>query len=57
MPDEDDPQRRRRHKRAADAFGELLPESARDESARAWGDRDDGSRDDELLRDVPPHHG
>jgi len=57
LPDEDDPQRRRRHKRAADAFGELLPESARDESARAWGDRDDGSRDDELLRDVPPHHG
>ena len=48
--------RRAREKQAADVLGDLLPETTRDESAQAWGDRDD-SRDDELLRDVPPHHG
>ncbi|MDN5853376.1 MAG: hypothetical protein L0K86_11130 [Actinomycetia bacterium] len=57
MPDVDDHERRRRKKRADDALGSLLPESASDESPGAWGDRDDASRDDELLRDVPPHHG
>lgn len=48
--------RRKSEKQAADVLGDLLPDTTRDESAQAWGDRD-GSRDDELLRDVPPHHG
>ncbi|UYM06645.1 hypothetical protein [Solicola gregarius] len=48
--------RHRREKQATEVFGDLLPEGTRDESAQSWGDRDD-SRDDELLRDVPPHHG
>ncbi|UPK74372.1 hypothetical protein MU582_18335 [Nocardioidaceae bacterium SCSIO 66511] len=48
--------RRGRQEQATDVFGDLLPDTTSDESARAWGDRD-GSRDDDLLRDVPPHHG
>ena len=46
-------QRDRERKRLAEIFGEVLPDSTRD-------DRDDAapdSRDADLLRDVPPHHG
>lgn len=35
-------------------FGDVLPDTTRDD--RADRDRPDGSRDDDLLRDVPPHH-
>ncbi|MEJ7741646.1 MAG: hypothetical protein WKF73_03305 [Nocardioidaceae bacterium] len=35
-----------------DVFGEVLPDSTRDERL----DSPDLGRDDELLRDVPPHH-
>jgi hypothetical protein len=52
-----------------DVFGEVLPDATRDEvddeSSRRGGTRRSGprdrrplsSRDEELLRDVPPHHG
>ncbi|HKY58851.1 MAG TPA: hypothetical protein VJL80_12495 [Aeromicrobium sp.] len=47
-----------RRRRAERLLGGLLPDQTTDESAEAWGDRENaGSRDDEMLRDVPPHHG
>lgn len=39
--------------RLAEVFGDVLPDPTRDE--RAFDE--DPSRDEELLRDVPPHHG
>lgn len=49
---------RRRRRRAAELLGDLLPETTSDESGQGWGDgASGGSRDDELRRDVPPHHG
>lgn len=49
---------RARRERAARLLGDLLPETTRDESPEGWGDEPRGtSRDDELKRDVPPHHG
>ena len=49
---EDELKRDRERQRLAEIFGEVLPESTRD-------DQDEGaqsSRDADLLRDVPPHH-
>jgi hypothetical protein len=39
-----------------DVFGDVLPETTRDERD---GPRTSGQdpRDDEMLGDVPPHHG
>jgi hypothetical protein len=64
-PDDDDAGRRRaarRRRRLDEVFGEVVPEATRDESAgpasgptRRRGSTDE--RDDELRRDVPPHHG
>jgi hypothetical protein len=34
----------------------LLPEQSRDDTDRGWGDRE-GSNDDRLLEDKPPHWG
>lgn len=49
---------RRRRRRAAELLGELLPETTSDETGQGWGDRSgSGGRDDEMRRDVPPHHG
>jgi hypothetical protein len=49
--------RRERLRRAAELLGDLEPATTRDETAEGWGERGGGSRDDELRRDVPPHHG
>ena len=46
-----------RRRKAAELLGDLLPDTTRDESAEGWGERDTSSRDDDYLRDVPPHHG
>jgi len=47
-----------RRRRAERLLGALLPDQTQDESAEAWGDREGTtSRDDEIQRDVPPHHG
>ncbi|MFL6089726.1 MAG: hypothetical protein ACJ71Z_06265 [Aeromicrobium sp.] len=51
--DADEAARRRRAERL---LGNLLPEQTSDESGDSWGERADG-RDDEIRRDVPPHHG
>jgi hypothetical protein len=45
-----------RRRRLEKVFGDVLPESDRDERGGAWGEAAD-SRDEDLLRDVPPHHG
>jgi len=48
-----------RRRRLAEAFGDPLPESTRDERG-GWGERPqtDGRREDDWFRDqVPPHHG
>ena len=60
MPDhETSPEaaQRARRERAARLLGDLLPGTTRDETAEGWGEREGKSRDDELRRDVPPHHG
>ncbi|KAA1379689.1 hypothetical protein [Aeromicrobium fastidiosum] len=53
---------RERRRRAADLLGDLLPSTTSDETDEGWGERGGASRgtdarDDEFLRDVPPHHG
>jgi hypothetical protein len=49
---------RARRRRAERLLGGLLPDQTQDESADAWGDSEGtASRDDEIRRDVPPHHG
>ncbi|NRQ48316.1 hypothetical protein [Aeromicrobium stalagmiti] len=48
---------RERRRRAAELLGDLLPSTTSDETDEGWGERGGSSRDDELLRDVPPHHG
>lgn len=53
-PSKDELERRRR---AAELLGDLLPDTTSDESAEGWGDTDPSTRDDDYLRDVPPHHG
>ena len=49
-------ERAERRRRRARVFGEVLPESTSDERGDAWGDRE-GSSDEWLRRQVPPHHG
>jgi hypothetical protein len=46
-----------RRRRAAELLGDLLPDTTRDETAEGWGEKESSSRDDDYLRDVPPHHG
>lgn len=46
-----------RRRRALELLGELEPSTTSDETGEGWGERPDRSRDDELRRDVPPHHG
>ena len=44
-----------RARRRAEIFGDALPDEPRDRDPD--GGREDRSRDDDLRRDVPPHHG
>jgi hypothetical protein len=46
-----------RRRRAAELLGDLLPGTTSDETDEGWNERGDSSRDDDFLRDVPPHHG
>ncbi len=61
-PDRDEGQsesareRAERRRRRAQVFGEVLPDATSDERGDAWGDRE-GSSDEWLRRQVPPHHG
>ncbi len=64
MASSDTPERRERERRrrAAELLGDLVPQSSTDETPEGWNEagwNENGgtSREDELLRDVPPHHG
>jgi hypothetical protein len=48
----------RERSRLDEIFGDVLPESTRDDQDES-DQRDSGqsTRDADLLRDVPPHHG
>ncbi len=46
-----------RRKRAAELLGDMHPTTTRDETAEGWNEKGGTSREDEFLRDVPPHHG
>ncbi len=48
---------RKRRRRAERMLGDLLPDTTGDETDEGWSETDGDSRDDELHRDVPPHHG
>ena len=51
------PEEVRRRRRAAELLGELMPTTTSDETGEGWGEKDGPSRDEDYLRDVPPHHG
>ncbi len=48
---------RERRRRAAELLGDLEPHVTSDETAEGWNEKGGTSRDQEILRDVPPHHG
>jgi hypothetical protein len=56
-PGRDDPaaeaRRRRRQRRVAEVFGDVLPDTTSDERDPSGP----SNRDEEYRRDVPPHHG
>ncbi len=47
---------RERRRRAA-KLGDLLPDATSDESDEGWNEKEGDTRDEEMRRDVPPHHG
>lgn len=51
------PAERERRRRAAELLGDLEPQVTSDETAEGWNEKGGTSRDQEILRDVPPHHG
>ena len=46
-----------RRLRAERLLGELLPDTTGDETDEGWNEKEGDTRDDEMRRDVPPHHG
>jgi len=52
-----DARERERRRRAAELLGDVMPLTTSDETDEGWGDRAGSSRDEDFLRDVPPHHG
>lgn len=47
-----------RGRRRLEALGETLPVESTDETGIGWSEPATGSaRDDEICREVPPHHG
>jgi hypothetical protein len=53
---QDAAERKKRRRRAA-KLGDLLPDTTSDESDEGWNEKEGDTRDDEMRRDVPPHHG
>jgi len=49
-------QERERRRRAAELLGDLEPQMSRDETAEGWNEEGGTSREEQLVRDVPPHH-
>lgn len=52
-----DAKERARRERAAELLGDIMPTTTRDETPEGWNEKSGTSRDEEFLRDVPPHHG
>ena len=48
---------RDRRRRAERLLGELVPDTTGDETDEGWNEKEGDTRDDEMRRDVPPHHG
>lgn len=46
-----------KRRRAERLLGDLLPDTTGDETDKGWSEHEGDTRDDELRRDVPPHHG
>ncbi|MGZ5366611.1 hypothetical protein [Aeromicrobium sp.] len=46
-----------RQRRAAELLGDLMPTTTGDETPEGWNEKNGTSREEEFLRDVPPHHG
>ncbi|HPU13523.1 MAG TPA: NAD(P)-dependent oxidoreductase [Aeromicrobium sp.] len=55
--DEAEKSSRAARERAARLLGDLMPTTTSDETAEGWGETETSSRDEDLRRDVPPHHG
>ena len=52
------PSETERRRRRAAVFGDVLPDSTRDERGDGWSDREPREGSDEWLRrQVPPHYG
>lgn len=52
-----DAKKKARLKRTAELLGDILPTTTRDETSEGWNENSGTSREEEFLRDVPPHHG
>jgi hypothetical protein len=50
-------EKKARLKRAAELLGDIMPTTTRDETSEGWNEKSGTSREEEFLRDVPPHHG
>ena len=58
VPDPDpESERAERHRKRLDALGDTSTDRADDDRDEGWSDRAGSEHDDELRRDVPPHHG
>jgi hypothetical protein len=53
----DETSRKARRRRAERLLGDRVPDQTDDETDEGWSETDEHSRDDDLRRDVPPHHG
>ncbi len=53
-----EPSEAERRRRRALVFGDVLPDSTRDERGDGWSEREPREGSDEWFRrQVPPHHG
>lgn len=50
------PVRRSQHRHSADAATSTLDERAKEDRDEAWGDRAPESRDEQMIRNKPPHY-
>lgn len=46
-----------RRRRAAELLGDFIPTRSADQTDEGWNEKGGTSRDEQFLRDVPPHHG
>jgi len=54
---DDEVSKKKARRRRAELLGELLPDTTSDETDEGWNEKEGDTRDDEMRRDVPPHHG